>query len=97
MICPFGSIRPSIIRLAETQPRFLERTAKSRAMVRLSNKKNTFLAVGEGVITQNFPVAKEKDGSVFENSMGYKYSLGLEKQGGIFNYGSYRNVTSPVY
>ena len=69
----------------------------SGAGVRLSNKENTFLGVGEGVLTQNFAVDKEKEGNDSENTIGYKYSLGLEKQGGIFNYGSYRNVTSPDY
>lgn len=69
----------------------------SGAGVRLSNKKNTFLVNGEGVVTQNFVVTPEVEGNVFDNTIGYKYSLGGEKQGGIFNYGAYRNVTSPDY
>jgi Domain of unknown function (DUF5916) len=65
--------------------------------IRLSNKKNTFIVAGNGVLTQRFSRDKEVEGNVFTNSIGYKYSLGAEKQGGIFNYGAYRNVTSNEY
>lgn len=69
----------------------------SGAGVRLSNKKNSLSVSGEGVITQNFSDNAALEGNVFNNTVGYKYSLGAEKQGGNFMYGAFRNVTSPDY
>jgi hypothetical protein len=65
--------------------------------IKLSNKKNTYLFSGEGIITQNFSKDETKDGNTFTNSIGYKYSLGAEKLGGNFGYGAYRNVTNQEY
>ncbi|MBK7888175.1 MAG: carbohydrate binding family 9 domain-containing protein [Bacteroidetes bacterium] len=69
----------------------------SGAGVKISNKKNNFSAGGEGVITQRFSENAALEGNVFNNTIGYKYSVGAEKLGGNFMYGSYRNVTSPDY
>ncbi|MBK7964441.1 MAG: carbohydrate binding family 9 domain-containing protein [Bacteroidetes bacterium] len=63
----------------------------------LSNKKNTIEVEGNGVLTQRFSKTLGEEGNVFRNSIGYKYSLGIEKAGGIFNYELFRNVTSPDY
>ena len=65
--------------------------------IKLSNKKNTYLFAGEGIITQNFSKDETADGNTFTNSIGYKYSLGAEKLGGNFGYGAYRNVTNQEY
>lgn len=69
----------------------------SSAGIRLSNKKNTFMASGDGVLTMRFSENHEIEGNSFNNALGYKYSIGAEKLGGIMMYGAYRNVTSPDY
>ncbi len=65
--------------------------------IKLSNKKNTYLISTEGFLSQNFTKDQASEGSVFTNSIGYRYSIGAEKLGGNFGYGAYRNVTNPKW
>lgn len=58
---------------------------------RISNKKNTLSLLSDGVMTIRYPNSSNSE------PYGYRYSVGLEKQGGSVLYSIFRNVTNPYY
>ncbi len=63
----------------------------------LSNKQKTFAFEAEGAVSQQFHKITGEPTRNFSNTLGYKYSVGLSKLGGKFEYFGYRTVYDNNY